>query len=154
LLFIEINGDHVAFPTLDEIEQLGIDIDFILNCGDAVDSKWAPSADADPEDDEAQYQLVVCSPEDPLPFTSPAFIPLRDVADPLQDGPANKMSDEEASGGALIDAVQNVFPNGPGPSATLTKLDTMLANKIRVWTASVRRPMQKKQSTAGASVRT
>ena len=64
------------------------------------------------------------------------------------------MSDEEASGGALIDAVQNVFPNGPGPSATLTKLDTMLANKIRVWTASVRRPMQKKQSTAGASVRT
>ena len=83
---------------------MGIDIDFVLNHGDAVDSKWAPSADADPEDDEAQYQLVVCSPEDPLPFTSPAFVPLRDVADPLQDGPTNKMSGEEASGGALSDA--------------------------------------------------
>ena len=75
LLFIEINSDYVAFPTLDEIEQFGIDIDFVLNCGDAVDSKWAPSADADPEDDEAQYQLVVCSPTDPLPCTSLAFIP-------------------------------------------------------------------------------
>ena len=84
LLFIEINGDHVAFPTPDEIEKLGIDIDFVLNHGDAVDSKWAPSADADPEDDEAQYQLVVCSPEDPLPFTSPAFVSLCDVADPYR----------------------------------------------------------------------
>ena len=54
------------------------------------------------------------SPEDPLPFTSPAFIPLRDVADPLQDGPAHKMSDAEASGEAML--MQNVFPNGPEPS--------------------------------------
>jgi hypothetical protein len=114
LLFIEINGDHVAFPTLDEIEQLGIDIDFVLNCGDAVDSKWTPSADADPEDDEAQCQLVVCSPEDPLPFTSPAFIPLRDVADPLQDGPAHKMSDAEASGGAVSDADAERLSTAPG----------------------------------------
>ena len=69
------SSNSCAAAANSEIEQLGIDIDFVLNCGDAVDSKWAPSADADPEDDEAQYQLVVCCPADPLPCTSLAFIP-------------------------------------------------------------------------------
>jgi hypothetical protein len=136
LLFIEINGDHVAFPTLDKMEQLGIAIDFVLNCGDAVDSKWAPSADADSEDNKAQYQLVVCSPEDTLAVVSQAFVP--SVTSPIRFKMAlqikSRMRKHRAMPSAML--MQNVFPNGTGPSTTLLKLDAMLANKIRMWTAS------------------
>jgi len=39
---------------------------------------------------------------------------LRDVADPLQDGPAHKMSDAEASGGAISDADAERLSTAPG----------------------------------------
>jgi hypothetical protein len=41
------SSNSCAAAANSEIEQLGIDIDFVLNCGDAVDSKWAPSAECD-----------------------------------------------------------------------------------------------------------